>query len=316
MLAAGLGTRLDPLTRFVAKAALPLAGTSLVERVLGWLAREGVTDVVINLHHRPETISALVGDGAQFGQRVRYSWEPVLLGSAGGPRHALPLLEGGTLLISNAEPLCEAPLEPLIAAHHRSGADVTLAVVPNPAPDTFNGLVADADGRVQGHRQRGEADGTWHFVGIQVVNASVFAGLGDNEPAETIGGLYRPLFGTGRLRVVPVTARPYHVGTVGEYIETAVALAHVSACDAVIEAGVAAVATSACLRRTVVWSGARIGAQVTLSDCVVTGGADVPRGFEAQHAVITPQAMAGPADQVERRDGLALFPFGDGGDGR
>jgi NDP-sugar pyrophosphorylase family protein len=288
---------------------LPLAGTSLIERALAWLAGQRVIDVVINLHHRPETISGLVGDGAQFGQRVRYSWEPVILGSAGGPRHALPLLDADTFLVVNAEPVCEVALEPLIATHRRTGADVTLAVVPNPSPDTFNGLVADAEGRVEGRRMRGDAAGTWHFVGVQVVNASVFSTLPDNEPAETIGGVYETRFDTGRIRVLPVTTRPYHVGTVREYLETAVALAHVSACDAVIEAGVAQVATSACLRRSVVWAGARIGPRVTLSDCVVTGGAEVPAGFEARDVVITPQGVADRADRVERRAGLALFPI-------
>ena len=96
VLTAGLGTRLDPITRLLAKAAVPLGGVTLIERVLGYLVSQGVTDVVLNLHHRPETIAAVVGDGAHIGPqglRVRYSWEPRLLGSAGGPRHALPLLD-------------------------------------------------------------------------------------------------------------------------------------------------------------------------------------------------------------------------------
>src|SRR5687767_8191999 len=91
VLTAGLGTRLDPITRVVAKAAVPMAGTTPVERVLGWLRREGIDDVVLNLHHRPESITAVVGDGNGLGLRVRYSWERVLLGSAGGPKLALTL---------------------------------------------------------------------------------------------------------------------------------------------------------------------------------------------------------------------------------
>ena len=58
VLTAGLGTRLDPLTRLVAKGAVPVAGATLVERVLQWLAREGVRDAVLNLHHRPDSITA------------------------------------------------------------------------------------------------------------------------------------------------------------------------------------------------------------------------------------------------------------------
>src|SRR5579863_759199 len=91
VLAAGLGTRLDPITRLVAKPAVPLGDRTLIERLLAWLAGEGVRDVVINLHHHPASLTGLVGDGRHLGLTVRYAWEPVILGSAGGPRHALPI---------------------------------------------------------------------------------------------------------------------------------------------------------------------------------------------------------------------------------
>ena len=66
VLTAGLGTRLDPLTRLVAKAAVPLGDATLIERLLAWLRREGVSDVVLNLHHLPHTITRIVGDGGEF----------------------------------------------------------------------------------------------------------------------------------------------------------------------------------------------------------------------------------------------------------
>jgi len=93
VLTAGLGTRLDPLTRLVAKPAVPLGDRTLIERVLLWLREQQVTDVALNLHFRPETITAIVGNGRQLGLQVRYSWERHILGSAGGPRHALSLLD-------------------------------------------------------------------------------------------------------------------------------------------------------------------------------------------------------------------------------
>ena len=114
VLCAGLGTRLDPLTRLVAKPAVPLAGRSLIERVLAGLVEQGVADVVLNLSHRPETITGLIGDGAHLGLRVRYSWEQPVLGSAGGPRRALPLVESETFLIVNGDTLSNVPLSPMI----------------------------------------------------------------------------------------------------------------------------------------------------------------------------------------------------------
>ena len=84
VLAAGLGTRLRPLTFCRAKAAVPIAGVPLVCRHLTCLAAQGVHDIVVNLHHRPDTIAAVVGDGAAHGCRVRYSWEPRCSGRPAG----------------------------------------------------------------------------------------------------------------------------------------------------------------------------------------------------------------------------------------
>src|SRR3954469_23242456 len=95
VLTAGLGTRLQPLTLARAKAAAPVDGEPLVRRTMRWLVSQGITDLVLNLHHQPQTIAAVVGDGSDLGARVRYSWESPVLGSAGGPRHALPLLLDG-----------------------------------------------------------------------------------------------------------------------------------------------------------------------------------------------------------------------------
>src|SRR6185436_7619074 len=110
VLTAGIGSRLDPITRLVAKPAVPVAGRTLVERVLDWLRREGATDLVLNLHHRPQTIAAVVGDGAHLGVRVRYSWEQPLLGSAGGPRRALELLQASRFIIVNGDTLTNVDL--------------------------------------------------------------------------------------------------------------------------------------------------------------------------------------------------------------
>src|SRR5438128_12573924 len=91
LLAAGLGTRLRPLTDVRARPAIPVAGEPMIRRIIGWLAENGVRSIVLNLHHLPETLTAVVGDGSDLGASVRYSWEqPLVLGSAGGPRLALP----------------------------------------------------------------------------------------------------------------------------------------------------------------------------------------------------------------------------------
>ena len=85
VLTAGLGTRLRPLTDVRAKPAIPVAGVPMIRRIAGWLVSQGVDDLVLNLHHRPETLTAVLGDGRDLGARVRYSWEvPRILGKGVG----------------------------------------------------------------------------------------------------------------------------------------------------------------------------------------------------------------------------------------
>src|SRR5262249_46636348 len=134
VLAAGLGTRLRPLTAARAKPSLPVAGPSLIERVVGWLASERITELIINLHYRPETVTRILGDGAGAGVRVRYSWEQPLLGSAGGPRRAFAITTAERLWLVNGDTLSDVPLASMAAAHFASDALVTLAVIPNPDP--------------------------------------------------------------------------------------------------------------------------------------------------------------------------------------
>jgi mannose-1-phosphate guanylyltransferase len=313
VLSAGLGTRLDPLTRIVAKPAVPLAGRPLIVRVLEWLREQDVTHVVINLHHRPETITREVGDGAHLGLRVRYSWEQPLLGSAGGPRHALPLIDAEAFAIVNGDSWCPLDLRALETEHRRQSADVTLAVTAHPAPNRYSGVVTDADGRVTGFIPRGpDAAGSSHFVGVQIVRAGVFASLADGTPAESVGGLYRARLADGwtGLRASPTGAPALDLGTPGDYLAAALALSDRPG-TTIVEPG-AEVAPSARLLRTIVWPGARVGADAAIEDCVVATGADVPAGFTARRAVLVAAELVQPDDRAEVRDGVAVFPMAVG----
>jgi len=75
VLAAGFGTRLQPLTSVRAKPAIPLAGEPIARRIVSWLAASGVNRATVNLHHLPHTLTAVLGDGTDLGAHVRYSWE-------------------------------------------------------------------------------------------------------------------------------------------------------------------------------------------------------------------------------------------------
>jgi len=217
ILAAGLGTRLRPLTLERAKPAMTVGGIPIIRRIIEWLARDGVTDLVVNLHHLPGTITALVGDGSDLGARVRYSWEqPAVLGSAGGPRHALALIGAKTFFIVNGDTLTDLRLPPLADAHAATRAMVTMALVPNRLPEKYGGVRMGDDGSISGFVARGaQAIGSYHFIGVQVADADVFAGLKDGEPINSTHGVYDTLIASkpGSVRGYLCDASFWDIGT-------------------------------------------------------------------------------------------------------
>jgi NDP-sugar pyrophosphorylase family protein len=288
LLTAGLGTRLRPLSTLRAKPALPVAGTPLVIRILRWLAASGAVDVLLNLHHRPESVTSIVGDGSQVGVRVRYSWEQPLLGSGGGPRRAFELLDGDDLIVVNGDTLTDVDLRAMWDAHRRSGALVTMALVPNPHPDRYGGVVTDRDGVVTGFTRRGSGLAAGHFVGVQCARRRAFAAASDGVPCESVAGLYPLLMREhpGSVRGWTSRAAFTDIGTPATYLETCLSLA-ASEGASLIEPG-ALVEPGAHVERSVVWPGARIEAGASVVECVVAGGVVVAAGARYNRAVLAP----------------------------
>ena len=223
ILAAGLGTRLRPITDRLAKPAVPIAGEPLIRRIVQWLANYGVDEIVVNLHHQPQTITGVLGDGSDLGVRVRYSWEyPSILGSAGGPRRALPLLGVPTFFIVNGDTLTDVRLGDLASAHQASGALVTMAVTPNRAPQKYGGALMRGDDITEFVPKGERAKGSFHVVGVQIAQAEAFGRLDDGVPASTVRGIYEEWIAErpGSIRGFRTEARFWDVGTVEDYVET------------------------------------------------------------------------------------------------
>ena len=227
VLTAGFGTRLRPLTLSRAKPAIPVGGEPMIRRILRWLGSHGVSDAVLNLHYLPETLTAVVGDGSDLGVRVCYSWEqPQILGSAGGARQALGIIGAETFLIVNGDTLTDVDLTKMAEAHERSGALVTLALVAQREPGKYGGVRLDDRSRVVDFVPRGSTQSSFHFVGVQIVHASVFCALPADTPAYTIGGVYDELTRTdgNAVKGFVSDANFWDVGTPTDYWTTTLAM--------------------------------------------------------------------------------------------
>jgi mannose-1-phosphate guanylyltransferase len=287
VLTAGLGTRLRPLTDVRAKPAIPVAGDPMIRHIIRWLVSQGASDLVLNLHYLPETIAAVVGDGADLSARVRYSWEqPEVLGSAGGPRLALPLVGADVFLVVNGDTLTDLDIAPMVKSHAESGARVTLALVPNREFTRYGGVCLDEHGIVTGFIGRGPAAaGSFHFIGIQVVHASAYDALAPGAAARSIGGVYDALMARerGAVRGFVSDASFWDVGTTADYWNTSWTFGH----GEDHRGARAQIDPSARVTRSILWDDVTVGAEAVLEECVVTDRVSIPPRSTYRRAILT-----------------------------
>ena len=266
---------------------MPLAGEPLVRRLIRYAAGAGIRDFVLNLHHLPETITTQVGDGADLGVRVRYSFESPVLGSAGGPRKALDLLPDEPFFIINGDTLTNVDLRALAANHHDTGALVTIAVIPNEHPDRYGGLIVDSNGRFHGVVPRGSHVRSYHVVGVQIAQPSAFARLPLNQPAESIGALYKDLVkeNPGNVRAFLCDPGFRDVGTPADYLEACLSIAKAEGWLSQAGRG-SAIAPSAQIADSVIWDDVSVGAAASLERCIVADGVKIPAGARFRSCAI------------------------------
>lgn len=180
ILAAGLGTRLRPLTATVPKPLVEVAGRPLIEYSLRLLQAGGITDIVINLHHLGEQVPARLGDGSSYGLRIVYSMEQKILDTGGGIKNAESLLRNQPFVVINGDTILDAPLDELIEAHRRRNATATMLLRADPDAARYGIVRVDADARVRSilDRPPAPANAGWHsymFAGLHVFDPQVFS---------------------------------------------------------------------------------------------------------------------------------------------
>lgn len=166
ILAAGLGTRMRPLTNSRAKPALPVCGRPVISLLLDLLSRHGIREVLINLHYQPGSIRDAVEADHPADLNITWSEEPVPLGTGGGIRRAADFLrEASECIVLAGDMLLDVDLTSLLGQHRASGRDVTLVLRDDPRGGAFGTIGLDDDGRVT-------------RVGRRIIRATPKSGLG------------------------------------------------------------------------------------------------------------------------------------------
>jgi MurNAc alpha-1-phosphate uridylyltransferase len=210
ILAAGRGERMRPLTDHTPKPLLQVGGKPLIVWHIERLRATGFTELVINHAHLGHRLEEALGDGASFGVRIAWSPEASALETAGGIRHALPLLGDSPFVVINGDVFCDAELDALRAAAETLRANGPLAhllLVDNPAHHPEGDFHLDTAGLIH-------ADGAPRltFSGLGAYHPVLFADLADNTPAK-LAPLLRELMNAGRITGQHHGGRWIDVGT-------------------------------------------------------------------------------------------------------
>lgn len=281
--AAGLGTRLRPLTEALPKPAVPLLNRPLAGYSLERLVGLGIRRVALNTHHLGEAVAREVGGDVPAGVEARFVHEERLLGTGGGLRHAVEALgharDEEETLVMNGDILFWPDLEGALALHRRLGAVATVVLRPDPRARQLGALEIDEEGRVRRMLGRPErVEGPLRelmFTGVHVLSARALRDL----PGEgcIIRTSYRRWIDEGEVVAGFVDESAWRdLGTPGEYLRASVELLRG-------ELGWPSFAPG---DGALVGEGAELGAGVTLVDAVVGPGARVEAGVRLERAIV------------------------------
>jgi mannose-1-phosphate guanylyltransferase len=176
ILAAGLGTRLRPITYEMPKPMVPVLNRPVMEHIARLLARHGLTEVTANLHWFPELIEAHFGDGGGFGVELTYSPEEQLLGTSGGVRNASGFL-GDSFLVISGDALTDIDLAAMREFHESHDGIATLATKRVEDTSQFGVAITGSDGRIQGFQEKpdpAEALSDLANCGIYMFRSEIF----------------------------------------------------------------------------------------------------------------------------------------------
>ncbi len=231
ILAAGYGERLWPLTSDRTKPALPVLGKPLVGYVAEYLAKYGIEDVIVNLHHQPESVRGALGDGSQFGVRLQYVHEPVILGTSGAMDNARRFLEGDTFIVVNGKLITDLDLKAALETHRQKKALATLVLLRNPKHERFSivetrdGLVSNFGGMPGPLSPDSQADPPLMFTGIQILESRIFDYIPRGVFSHSTTEVYPRAIANGeRIAAHVAEGMWYELSTLKRYLDISLAL--------------------------------------------------------------------------------------------
>ena len=323
-----MGTRQLPLTENCPKPLLPFANIPLATHTVRLLLQQGVDEFIFLLHHLPERFPKVLGDGGDFGCRIKYVGISENLGTAGCVKYVENEIDR-TSLIFSGDLIAEINLDAMMQSHRQRGAQISLAIRPEPLPNAYGVVEADAKGRIirfQEKPSQAELFSNWISGGVYLVEPGFLKNFPSDGPLSFEREVF-PFFAENRKPIygMPLAGYWRDIGTPSSYLK-----AHEDFLDHKLPAvyyqnasqitsggnliGAKVIIDGKCtieqcvigdgcyiengaaLRNCVLWEGVRVGRDAVLERCIAANGARLSPG-----AKLSDKSIAAPT--TEKRTG-------------
>lgn len=306
ILAAGFGTRLFPLTIDRTKPAIPFLNKPLVGYVAEYVSKFGFRDVVVNLHHQPESVRAALGDGTDYGVKIHYTLEsPEILGTSGALDNARHLLEDETFLIVNGKIITDIDIQAALDTHRRTGALATMVLKRNEKRERFSVVETDS-GMVTGFggfpEKSGESkegvsldarlsslNSPLMFTGIHILEPRVFEYIPRRVYSDIVPTLYAPAIKNGeRIAAHVAEGNWFELSTIPRYLDISLAMLK----EGTVCAGNGCrISSSAQVTNSVLWDRVEIGDGAQLNRVILADGVKIEAGDRLENAAVVRAEM-------------------------
>jgi NDP-sugar pyrophosphorylase family protein len=291
ILSAGYGTRLWPLTEDRTKPAIPILGKPLVGYVAEYLARYGCDEVVVNLHHQPQSVRRALGDGSRFGVKLDYVEEPVILGTSGALDNARALLEEDTFVVINGKIITDIDLNAALDVHRRTKAIATLVLLPNTACEPFS-VVEASDGFLRGfggmpkRDEYVDKDPPLMFTGIQILEPKIFDYIPQGVFSHSASDVYPQAMANGEVIAVHLAHENwYELSTIPRYRDISLMLLAESG-KSLSEGAGCEICEGADVRESILWDNVRIEAGARVKRSILADNVHIAGGEVIEDAAV------------------------------
>jgi NDP-sugar pyrophosphorylase family protein len=294
VLSAGYGTRLWPLTEDRTKPAIPILGKPLVGYVAEYLAGYGIDEIVVNLHHRPESVRRALGDGSRFGVTLHYVDEPEILGTSGALDNTRAFFERETFVVVNGKIITDIDLNAALDTHRKSNAIATLVLLPNArrerfsAVETEGGLIKKFGGMPV---DSGSGPVPLMFTGIHILEPRILDYVPRGVFSDSVIHVYPKAIAAGEILVGHVAAGKWReLSTLKRYLDISVELLKAEE-KTFIAGSNSNIAPSATISDSVLWDNVHVGAGALVSRVVLADNVKIEANQTIENAVVVPRGL-------------------------